>query len=1742
MSNSYRIRTQVGVDKSIKVYLDQDFEFLEILSLKVLQSQLYTRPCSDYGVVVGRVSVNNGFGIPNAKVSIFIPLTNEDESNPIISELYPYRKLSDVNEDGYRYNLLPYVQQHGGHTPTGTFFDRTDVLTDSTLVQVFEKYYKYTARTNDSGDFMIFGVPVGTHTIHIDIDVSDIGEFSLFPQDLIRMGRATENQVNGSRFRSSTNLGDLPQIITVDRTVEVEPLWGEEDLCNIGITRSDFDLSAGLNFKIEPTAVFMGSIISDIDSLSQKRNCKPSLRQGKLCSLITGPGEILAIRQSIFQDVNGRPGLERFTLDQGGQIIDDNGTWLVEVPMNLDYVVTNEFGELVISNDPNKGIPTKGRYRFKVKWNQPPTLREPVKRGYFLVPNIKEYGWETATNNDPLRQTTGSTAYQEGSKSYAFSLDWNDYGDSGTTSGQQMIQEAISCEDRFYEFTYNKVYTVSQFVNQYRKGTNSSRIIAIKDILDDSCESDNNKFPTNDSYFRFDIIFLLFTILIYILKYFLISYLILAHIVAFVTWIFGLILTIIIIPILAAIALICNFINLVISILNSVPIIPDIGYLPCPSLADILEVADTLLNMYKRFTNVKFPNLTYPDCELCDCKVGENVIPTTEPLPSPSLGLTPPSSGAFISQYPVSSNYTTTGINVDGVSSPSGLAQILTGPTLQTNQGRVPQGFVYGTSPTTNDDILLFTSSLPIYERLNLFNTKAKYFNDTPTNPGGGVNQIKATFNVDSNNPSTMYHLDNMLVISCNENSLATFETGKIISFQNPSLSTDINLTGLTTLNQFGTNSSTGETRGTVVGTGANAYTTLNVSVKYANPNGSGYDPNQPVYFLTGKTDDAQYHKFPIDIEYFQVITAMTYNQYSSLASSTLSNSLYTRFLNNDMRVEFINRDNGCWFQNNLVNPLSYYNDGGNQVLVFLVRGVDPYATRNKNQYDLNKLFGYSNFGDNPNLIFEGMYKPNIPIQPNLTPVQHNDFTSNAFNPSSTPNYNGFLYFESFHYEPAIGSDPGDFSGFTSTLPNYYSNLSNNTISYNPTASPASPTGPLSNVVQATSNGISTRTTPINGFNNEYSVPVSIFYDCPPSSPSNICDWYLPITNTTLVNRGYFDNEIVDGGSVMAQYYSPSYYSAGFCGENYAPYYFAGYYYTSRYNFTYTYPNTAGNNNRQIIMRSDRLPTSTNTQEILGTYSYPLQSNLNFTLFTVPDEGLVVSQNNLQSGGSPNFGGSDYEQPSVADTSVLDSLNCNKLIPLGCYGTSSGGEVFVKPTSDDCYLNTAPNVSIFGITLSEQKPVMENGCYVVLTSIFFSIVSDLLILTEWISRMQINFAACRNVWSHLFTNNWINGTLYAFNINNDRFFKSPTSSTPNGEPYSLYCKDTMFLSPSTNNYYYRSSPYAYLNQQFIGSPKSETSAPSNERNIMFPTTIMDLGPKNQFVQELVMSDEYDGYVINKLPSTTFNDVSEILNIFIINRLTSLTFLQSFFGTGGANVLSYFTRLPRPSLAVDSDYAQAISVNSELGVAPFQADNYPSNPTGQDPIFFGNGNSSERIFGIFFSSDTQIRDWISPKRTIIVQSGSPLTINSCAFNNYGTYSQVVPFSQWGVNIISDDPNIFGSQKNNWYTNSNVDQSGVGFLKYRYQSMDRLLSASRYFRPTNTLSQSFYKGHIYSVTPTSTYTSIELSPNPSHWSQNSPQADQFTVGAPFHFYFGLKKGKSAWDRFASKYLDLEVVDNG
>jgi hypothetical protein len=74
--------------------------------------------------------------------------------------------------------------------------------------------------------------------------------------------------------------------------------------------------------------------------------------------MITGPGQILSIRQTIALDNLSRPVLETFPLENGGNCIDDNGTWLIDLPMNLDYVYTSESGERLISTDPSKASTT----------------------------------------------------------------------------------------------------------------------------------------------------------------------------------------------------------------------------------------------------------------------------------------------------------------------------------------------------------------------------------------------------------------------------------------------------------------------------------------------------------------------------------------------------------------------------------------------------------------------------------------------------------------------------------------------------------------------------------------------------------------------------------------------------------------------------------------------------------------------------------------------------------------------------------------------------------------------------------------------------------------------------------------------------------------------------------------------------------------------------------------------------------------------------------------------------------------------------------------------------------------------------------------------------------------------------------------------------------------------------------------------------------------------------------------
>ena len=483
MSKSYRIRTTPGEDNGylkVNVDLTQNYDHLEILSLKISQKDEYQSYCAEYGVIAGRVIINNGFGVPNVRVSVFVPVEDADLNDPVKSAIYPYTEPfpDQKNRNGIRYNVLPSNQQKLDHTPVGTFPKKRQVLDDSTTLEIYEKYYKYTTTTNSSGDYILFGVPVGDHFLHYDMDVSDIGFLSVRPFELIDQGYSDNLFKDRFKYKSSNNLDSLPQIFSQNIPIRVEPYWCDSLNVGSGLGINRLDISID-SLELVPTAIFMGSIFSDDEKDSLNKNCKPAREMGKLNEVITGSGKIEAIRRTV--DGN----IEKFTFKDNS--IDDNGNWSVLVPMNIRKVVTDEFGNLVPSPDGIKGVSTEGDYRFRVSMDATSNDKRLRERAKYLVPNtnnnfnFREYGINELKNssdftlNQQLSTITDNTPYA------------NDL-----TNQYNYLEE-------FYPFRWKKVYTVKQYIGRMQKiggknGDEARGFIGIKDILNGDGV---NKFPTN---------------------------------------------------------------------------------------------------------------------------------------------------------------------------------------------------------------------------------------------------------------------------------------------------------------------------------------------------------------------------------------------------------------------------------------------------------------------------------------------------------------------------------------------------------------------------------------------------------------------------------------------------------------------------------------------------------------------------------------------------------------------------------------------------------------------------------------------------------------------------------------------------------------------------------------------------------------------------------------------------------------------------------------------------------------------------------------------------------------------------------------------------------------------------------------------------------------------------------------------------------------------------------------------
>lgn len=261
--NSKRIKVDLddNTNKNIKFKLEQNIETYDLLTLKLSQRDIYQSFNSDFGVLMGRVNANGNVGIPNVKVSVFIPIEDADKLNDEIFQYYPYENPSDENLDGKRYNLLPRVgrkESASGKTkpkqPFGSFPIKEEIVSNEVLMEVYDKYYKYSTVTNESGDYLIFGIPIGVQTVHLSADITDVGVYSMTPSTMVNLLGYSPNlfSEDGTEIKSSQDLNELPNIETQEVSVDIIPFWGDNENYEIGITRQDFKIKAKLikNFVI----------------------------------------------------------------------------------------------------------------------------------------------------------------------------------------------------------------------------------------------------------------------------------------------------------------------------------------------------------------------------------------------------------------------------------------------------------------------------------------------------------------------------------------------------------------------------------------------------------------------------------------------------------------------------------------------------------------------------------------------------------------------------------------------------------------------------------------------------------------------------------------------------------------------------------------------------------------------------------------------------------------------------------------------------------------------------------------------------------------------------------------------------------------------------------------------------------------------------------------------------------------------------------------------------------------------------------------------------------------------------------------------------------------------------------------------------------------------------------------------------------------------------------------------------
>ena len=1070
---------------------------------------------------------------------------------------------------------------------------------------------------------------------------------------------------------------------------------------------------------------------------------------------------------------------------------------------------------------------------------------------------------------------------------------------------------------------------------------------------------------------------------------------------------------------------------------------------------------------------------------------------------------------------------------------------------------------------TIETNTVFWSDTITLSQKLNYFSNRELYFDEN----WNGVNRIKIEVNKEQYPNSEPYY-DYIVPILIEPTADVT--QGSLLTFQDPSLSNDPNLSGNTFVTNYG-----------------NGIAKVINYADYDNINNQSSTAN----IFVNIPEQTYPFQYPTDAEYFQVVKKYKVSELIDLLNSggnTLDGNFISEYLLHtqefiirsyksysasdgqgggryddivvDLNEEY-NAQCNCGEVFNL-RPIELNTDWLNLEVAFLVRGVDPHSPTQTISYDLSRIMGVDGWGFE---VVTGEYKLNIPIQKTPANVMTFNGTPKRFttavdhkslNNTNSP-ANG-IFFDSFLRGYNLGGGQGKggglpsqpYTSFTTNLPQYYldggENVTHEVIwvaEGNPYTLETPDTIYSGTVYQGGWRGLggnwlsqfpqgaaNLQTNP-----TQYNLYFTYSYNAQSNDPAT------PNPDGYAINiEGQAYNS--DLRVSTPNYYVPDEFtiSTDACnvtGPTNTPFgsslsrvkiQLPGRGRTMSYTYKlYGIPQIQCTNPNGLVFRSDRLPGSTTEQ---GAYNsnngggyietiiinnngnpttitaydnrFALHQNSNFYIanYGSVSEGTLTTEASVLQGvyteaGSTGVAGDsgayedfNEEMAEANDpawsgmTNLIRSFQCEGMRELDCYYIDDNGDIQisdVEGTPEGC-----------------NPDEVQNGCYRLFNRLL-RIREDIQDYNEWRQRFLISFALCRDVFSLDFINNWVNGTLFMPTFQMNTFFDS------DNQPYYSYCKDLIAFNDQTNSFYYRSSPWAVQENQFggsfVGKPGPEKGnglyQGANIKQLGRPTTIMDLGPKDEFMKFVCFSDDFEGYNLNNLKTTTFQPMEDLLNFFVISRMINFNGWRALSNNQGL-INQFFTR---PDKRMDGDFTQLASFQSELGVKPFLGTNY-----NYDQIEFGvadtpeSNNYQNYVLSVMFTGDTSVRKIVTPGVLPYINFGYP-------------HTQHVPFYKWERKYGTpyNSTTWFGSEGNNWVTQT-------PFLANGYQNLDFTNATSDYFNQE--LGEGLFAIYDQNGNPRFDVGALQLISEPDN---------RNLIGAPFHFYFGTRVGNSALDLFIRKY---------